>query len=82
MPKGRGIRGEYLMKVTSHFTQREYDDCDAISILNPLQAAKFFKHGATVYDQFLSHDQTKWVYVFSKKEVAPLKELWDKRELD
>lgn len=69
------------MKVRSDFTNKLYDPLNSIFILNPLQAAKFFKHGAVVYDMILNHDETKWVFVFDRNEVAPLMELWNKREL-
>lgn len=69
------------MIIKQNTVKDEYDAFNTVCILNPLQAARFVKFGAKLCDIYLSHDQSRFVYVFTKSEVADLMEKWRKHEL-
>lgn len=69
------------MIIRQNTVKEEYDAFDSIGIRNPSQAARFVKHGAKLCDIYLSKDGDKFVYVFTKSEIAPLMEKWNRYEL-
>lgn len=58
----------------------EYNTDGKVKIRNPVQALKYINHGARLYDHYSVGDCFEWV--FDKDAVAPLFDLWCKRELE
>lgn len=67
------------MQITSKVTGLCYSGEDMVYISNPLQTAKYMKHGATLYDVIQSQD--KLIFIFSRSETRMLFDLWCRREL-
>lgn len=67
------------MRVNSKITNQSYFGERMVYIGNPIQIARYLKHGATLYDIFENND--KLIAVFSKEETAELFTLWCRREL-
>ena len=58
----------------SLITGQNYRPIDSRYIKNPLQAFKFVKNGATLYDLVVGDDCFTWV--FNRAETAELNDLW------
>jgi len=67
------------MRTRSTVTDRVYEPDLMFYIVNPVQIARYLKHGATLYDLFESGDNL--VAVFSKRETSELYKLWQRHEL-
>ena len=67
------------MRTRSTVTDRVYEPDLMSYIVNPVQIARYLKHGATLYDLFESADNL--VAVFSKRETSELYKLWQRHEL-
>lgn len=67
------------MRINSRITNQSYFGERMVYIGNPVQAARYLKHGAMLYDVFENND--KVVFVFSREETASLFSLWCKHEL-
>lgn len=67
------------MEVTSEVTGRVYEKENTISIYNPVQAAKFIKHGSIIIDIKLDND--KICFIFDRFEIQPLMDKWRRFEL-
>lgn len=67
------------MKFRSKVTDLVYEGMDVVYISNPLQCARYIKHGATLYDVFENKDCL--VCVFKKDETKELYDRWCKHEL-
>lgn len=57
-----------------------YDSSKCTYIANPVQAARYMKHGAVLLDCFWSRDSM--IFVFNKEATAELYDKWCKYELD
>lgn len=68
------------MTTLSKTTGRAYKGERMVYILNPVQTAKYLKHGMTLYDIFESNGSL--VFVFDKDETKEIYDLWCKRELN
>lgn len=67
-------------EIKSMVTGRKYCPNESVRIVNLNQADKYIKHGATVYDIYISRD--KVVFIFNKEETRELYDLWCKYELE
>lgn len=67
------------MRMRSTVTDRWYDPVEMVYLENPLQIARYIKHGATLYDLLENNDVL--VAVFSKRQTFELYKLWQKHEL-
>lgn len=68
------------MRIRSAITDRVYNPDSMVYLENPIQIAKYIKHGATLYDLLENNDVL--VGVFSKKETSYLYKLWQEHKLD
>lgn len=67
------------MRVNSKITNQEYFGERMVYLSNPVQVARYLKHGATLYDIFENKD--KLVFVFNREETEELFTLWCRHEL-
>lgn len=67
------------MRIHSNVTDRTYRTSEMVYLLNPIQIAKYVKHGATIYD--VLENDGKLVVAFSRKETRHLYDQWQKREI-
>lgn len=67
------------MRTYSKVTGRTYNTDDMVYLANPVQIAKYVKHGAILYD--LLENDGKLVAVFSRRETKKLYEQWQNREI-
>lgn len=67
------------MRMRSTVTDRWYDPVEMVYLENPLQIARYMKHGATLYDLLENNDVL--VAVFSRRQTSELYKLWQKHEL-
>lgn len=63
----------------SKTTRLEYAEDQMVYISNPLQAARYIKYDAVVYDFF--SDGYRITFVFSKEDHRRLFDRWCKKEL-
>lgn len=68
------------VRIRSNVTDRIYEPDLMVYVVNPVQTAKYLKHGAVLYD--LLESGGNLVAVFSKKETGELYRLWQKHELE
>ena len=66
------------MKV-SPITGLEYRPLDCVFYRNPVQAHRFMKHGAVLYDLIVGDDGFTWV--FNREATRGLNDLWCRHEL-
>lgn len=71
--------GGLFVRTHSKVTDRTYVTDDMVYLTNPVQIAKYLKHGATLYD--LLENDGKLVGVFSRRETKKLYEQWQNREI-
>lgn len=71
--------GGVFVRTHSKVTDRVYITDDMVYLVNPVQIAKYLKHGATLYD--LLENDGKLVAVFSRRETRKLYEQWQNREI-
>lgn len=67
------------MRTHSKVTDRIYVTGDMVYLTNPVQIAKYIKHGATVYDMLENNERL--VVVFSRRETKKLYEQWQNKEI-
>lgn len=67
------------MRIVSTVTGLEYKGEQMVYIANPLQCARYIKHGARIYD--VIEDNDKVFFVFKKSETSDLFDRWCRREL-
>lgn len=68
------------MTITSKVTNQTYDELNTVLIVNPKQAYAYINNRARLLDVYCGRD-SRLVFVFNKKETAPLKVLWDEYKL-
>lgn len=67
------------MRTHSKVTDRTYVTGEMVYLTNPVQIAKYIKHGATVYDMLENNERL--VVVFSRRETRKLYEQWQNKEI-
>lgn len=67
------------MQVISEVTGLTYSPDEMVYLVNPLQSARYLKHGAVLYDIFESKDML--VFVFSRNDTRQMYQQWKHREL-
>lgn len=72
--------------IHSEITGLDYDPREMVRLVNPKQSATFAIHNAKLYDIYPSRDfktgEPVWVYLFNRKEVSRLYDLWCRHELN
>lgn len=70
-----------MFTVKSKFTGIDYAPNKCVFIKNPLQAALYYIHGASLCDLTVDPQDKKWVFVFVQEGTHDLYRKWNAHEL-